>query len=344
MKKGLLFAAVLPFLQGGLLPAQTPSIYATKVVAFHKGNGWGIFKTSNVLGPPSGAGYGGGSTHVLSLGAGGSVTLGFDVTITDGPGDDFLVFENPFYVGRSFRSFAELFFVEVSSNGKDFARFPSVYGGPPSSPGAFGTLQAGCCSGLGGMTPVAADPARRPWIDPADPCEAGGDSFDLADLRNHPLVKAGRVDLGKVRYLRLVDIVSGKEKDSRGRTIYDPGGPLGSADIDAVAVIHHTKNLTPRGPRVEVTFDKDKVRVVFSDPDGLSDLDPSTLHASLEGYSVPASSLLGCFRAASYSPKRVEFVLAGLPPGFPFTIGFSVRDRSGAFSASRRSRALGGRP
>ncbi len=321
---------------GPLLPAQSPSRYATRVAAFQRGPGPGIFKTSNVLGPPRGSGYKAGSTHVLSLGAGGSVTLGFDVEIADGPGADFLVFENPFYAGRNFSSFAELFFVEVSTNGKDFTRFPAVYHGPSRSPGAFGTLPMGCCSNLGGITPVLADPARRPGLDPFDPCLAGGDPFDLADLKNDPLVKAGKVDLGRIRFVRLVDIVSGKEKDSLGKTIYDPGGPTGSADIDAVAVIHYRKGMAPRGPRVELFRSKNTVRVVFFDPDGLSDLDPSSLHASLNAYPVPAAALLGYFKILSFSATRVEFALSGIPPGFFFTIGFSVRDKSGAFSGARR--------
>jgi hypothetical protein len=89
---------------------------------------------------------------------------------------------------------------------------------------------------------------------------------------------------------------------------------------------------------VEVACGKNFVKAVFSDPDGLADLDPSSLHASLNAYPVPAAALLGCFQVAAGSSTRVEFVLSGIPAGFPFTIGFSVRDRSGAFSAARRAR------
>ena len=331
MKSFFLPAALLSL--APLLFAQTPSPYASKVVSFHKGTGPGIFKTTNVLGPPAGAGFYAGSTHVLSLGAGGSVTLGFDVVITDGPGADFLVFENPFFTGKGLDVFAELFFVEVSSNGRDFARFPSLYDGPRKNPGPFGTLPMGCCRNLGGMTPVLADPARRPGIDPLDPCRAGGDPFDLADLKADPLVQAGKVDLRGIRYVRLVDIVSGAAKDSRGRTIYDPGG---SADIDAVAVIHSRGSVSPRGPRVEILFAKGGLRVVFSDPDGLQDLDPASLEASLDGRPAAAAALLVAFRLGPLSSTRVEFQAGPLPPGLLFTIGFAVRDRSGAFSAARR--------
>ena len=74
------------------LRAQAPSPFATRVVAFDdRGQaGGGIFNPANALGQP------GGSTDVHSLGIGGSLTLGFDVVIVDGPGADLLIAENPF--------------------------------------------------------------------------------------------------------------------------------------------------------------------------------------------------------------------------------------------------------
>ncbi|MCL4720590.1 MAG: PEP-CTERM sorting domain-containing protein, partial [Gammaproteobacteria bacterium] len=57
---------------------------------------------------------------IVSLGNGGSITLGFAVPIADGPGPDFLVFENSFSDG-----FLELAWVEVSSDGSNFFRFPA---------------------------------------------------------------------------------------------------------------------------------------------------------------------------------------------------------------------------
>src|SRR5690606_21580686 len=77
-------------------PVSTKSgAYASTVVAFDtKGNaGGGVFHPANALGAPAPS-----LTKVHSLGDGGHLTLGFAVTITDGPGADFLVFENGFYV------------------------------------------------------------------------------------------------------------------------------------------------------------------------------------------------------------------------------------------------------
>jgi hypothetical protein len=85
--------------------------------------------------PNSSLGTPGGTYAVVCLGdlsqemidsgiAPGSVTLGFNVTIVNGDGHDFAVFENGF--GTNDGIFGELGYVEVSTNGVTFARFPSV--------------------------------------------------------------------------------------------------------------------------------------------------------------------------------------------------------------------------
>lgn len=58
---------------------------------------------------------------VISLGDGGSAILTFPQAIRNGSGFDFCVFENSFDPG-----FLELAFVEVSSDGINFTRFPAV--------------------------------------------------------------------------------------------------------------------------------------------------------------------------------------------------------------------------
>jgi hypothetical protein len=99
-------------------PADLP--YATEVVSFSPGPGAGFGHQhfpGIVLGPPKGYGVARGSMDVLSLGQGGSIVLGFTPrTIIDGPGPDFVVFENPFWVGGSEDSvFAELGRIAVSA-------------------------------------------------------------------------------------------------------------------------------------------------------------------------------------------------------------------------------------
>ena len=117
------------------LPAVAQAPYATQVIAFNtNGNaGGGIFNPPNALGAPQGP------LHVHSLGIGGDLTLGFSVPIVDGPGADFLVGENPFRSSPfGTQVFAEMMFVEVSSDGVHFATFPSRYFGAPQQPGPFG--------------------------------------------------------------------------------------------------------------------------------------------------------------------------------------------------------------
>lgn len=58
--------------------------------------------------------------QVVSLGDAGEAILTFNGSIYDGPGPDFAVFENAFNA-----TFLELAFVEVSSDGVNYFRFPS---------------------------------------------------------------------------------------------------------------------------------------------------------------------------------------------------------------------------
>ncbi|HLQ36647.1 MAG TPA: hypothetical protein VK348_02510, partial [Planctomycetota bacterium] len=235
------------------------SVFATQVIAANtNGNaGGGIFNPLNTLGAPD--------TTVHSLGIGGDITLGFGVTLRNGPGADFIVSENPFRLTPGgWQTFAEMMFVEVSSDGLHFARFPSGYFGPAVQPGPFGTVTVGSYENLAGQTPVL---ATTPGADAQDVVEAGGDAFDLDDLQQDPLVLAGLVDLQAITRVRLVDVVSGTSLDARGIAIFDPGG--GSADLDAVTVIHHQGNADPHAPTVQLTVLPDGTATIrLEDPDG----------------------------------------------------------------------------
>src|SRR5262245_43986588 len=78
-----------------------------------------------ILGPPKGGGCCAGSTDVVSLGDGGTVTVQFEGNaIVDGPGPDFIVFENAFNAGGNPQSpYAELAAVEVSDDGIQWVGF-----------------------------------------------------------------------------------------------------------------------------------------------------------------------------------------------------------------------------
>jgi hypothetical protein len=320
----------------GRLPAQVP--HATHVVGFDTNNnaGGGTFNPANALGAPSGLGTGNGSAHTHSLGVAGWLSLGFGVTLVDGPGADFLVAENPFLTGPG-RVYAELAFVEVSSNGVDFARFPSLFFGGDGS--SFAINNVGFVSGLAGQTPVFANPAN-PNVDPQDVVEAGGDAFDLADLRSHPLVVRGLVQLAAIQHVRLVDVVSGQSADGRGRTILDPSS--GSADIDALTVIHHAGNVGGRGPEVLLDIPADgNFSLTILDPDGLADLDPGSLRMSLYGQPIDPTPILGIMTLRQLSATHVTLDLGGpLPPGWFLQLGVAVKDRAGARSGQLRQRPL----
>ena len=167
-------------------------------------------------------------TDVLSLGDGGKITLTFDVPIGNGSGPDFAVFENSFYSGGAL--FAELAFVEVSSDGVNFARFPCV-SLTPNSVDSYGTLDPTDVHNLAGKHPGAN----------VTPCE--GTPFDLSDLANNPLVQSGQVRLSQIPYVRVVDAVGdgSTECENAPPPVYDPyptNFSQGGFDLQAVAVLN----------------------------------------------------------------------------------------------------------
>jgi hypothetical protein len=163
-------------------------------------------------------------TDAVSLGDGGSVTVKFPEPIYDGPDFDFAVFENGISSGTPALIYMELGFVEVSSDGIQFARFDSL---------------------TSRITPVAG-------LEEADPDDydnlagnriAGtGTEFDLFELANHPLVLSGDVDLDAIEYIRIEDVIGDDStSDSMGSPIYDPFPTsfiMGGFDIDAVGAIN----------------------------------------------------------------------------------------------------------
>lgn len=154
--------------------------FATEVLAVEFGPGQSFGRSSMpavVTGPPKGGGCCKGSLDVVSLGNGGTITLGFERAIVDGPGPDFVVFENPFEFGS--QVYAEPATVEVSDDGVAWVGYPCTATEPP-----FGT-----CAG---WRPVYLDGVDGP----VDPASSGGDRFDLADL-----------GLASARFVRLTDRV-----------------------------------------------------------------------------------------------------------------------------------------
>ncbi len=220
--------------------------------------GEGFANPVALLGPPSGGGVGGGSLDSCSLGYGGVATLGFtDNVIVDGPGVDFIVFENPFYSDGCFwndiwqhGAWNETAIVEVSQDGTTWYRIPNDFNPANETCGIQPYKNPSSFTGIAGNTPVFAgvedDGSLKDGIDPTDPVNAGGDTFDLATT-----------GLAWCRYVRLID--TGKESDFPGTGQYDDDGDLimdfgkitilgsieGSAgfDGDAVAAVHSASPL-----------------------------------------------------------------------------------------------------
>lgn len=176
--------------------------YATRVVSacFGGGASFGRERFPEIVyGPPKGGGCCGGSLDVVSLGEGGSITLAFDDVIVDGPGVDFIVFENAFDVGHDPEvPYAEIATVEVSADGVTWTAFPCTATSFP---------YGGCA----GWHPVLGN--VEDGIDPLDPAVAGGDPYDLADI-GAPAARfvriTDRADVPGSFDLDAVGIVNGK--------------------------------------------------------------------------------------------------------------------------------------
>ena len=128
------------------------------------------------------------------------VVLEFSDYISDNEGFDFAVFENSFS-----ETFLELAFVEVSSDGINFFRFPSTsLTDSSSNVGTFGNLEATNLNNLAGKY------------------SAGyGTPFDLAELPDTSLLNKQAI-----QYVKIIDVIGTNSVygsfDSNGNKIIDP--------------------------------------------------------------------------------------------------------------------------
>ncbi len=160
---------------------------------------------------------------VVSLGDGGTAVLTFDSPVCNDAGPDFAVFENPFH--NAPHCFLELAFVEVSSDGENYFRFPAVTNVPfDGQMGSFAVMDATLIHNFAGKYEVLY-----------------GTPFDLDELEDNALL-----DKSKITHIRLVDVIGSINPeyatyDSEGHIVNDPfPTPVWSSgfDLDAVGVIH----------------------------------------------------------------------------------------------------------
>tara|TARA_B100001115_G_scaffold184050_1_gene184925 strand:- start:1348 stop:2295 length:948 start_codon:yes stop_codon:yes gene_type:complete len=153
--------------------------------------------------------------QVISLGDSGIATYYISPGIVDGPGSEFAIFENSFS-----DVFLEFAFVEVSSDGQNFERFP-----------AQSLLDTSLQTGAFG----ASDPTKVHNL--AGKYRADfGVPFDLVEINLQD----------SIRYIRIVDVIGSIQgnwasRDAQGRIINDPyptDFASGGFDLDALALLY----------------------------------------------------------------------------------------------------------
>ena len=156
---------------------------------------------------------------VVSLGDGGYATLTFTNPIKNGEGYDFAVFENSFN-----DYFLELAFVEVSSDGVNFVRFPAT-----------------------SLTQTQTQVESH--VDPtfinnlAGKYRVGyGTPFDLEELRD-----SANIDINNITHVRVVDVVGSIDPqyatyDAYGHMVNDPFPTItysSGFDLDGICVLNY---------------------------------------------------------------------------------------------------------
>ncbi len=136
-----------------------------------------------------------GSTDVVSLGVGGSITLEFNCAIADGDGVDFVVYENAFLVAGGESAFVEAGLVEVADDSGEFRAFDCTV---PDVPVAADDGVDGC-AGMAVVNASAENGLAGVFPD------GGGDGFDIES-----------VGLDVVRFVRITDLSEGGAADNAG--------------------------------------------------------------------------------------------------------------------------------
>lgn len=168
------------------------------------------------VGAPDGA--------VVSLGDSGIAVYSFEIPIVNKQGCDFAVFENSFS-----NEFLELAFVEVSSDGVRYVRFPAVSNTQNTVQiDGFGVVDATKIYNLAGKYKANY-----------------GTPFDLSELAD-----SSSVDINRITHVKIIDVIGDitdtiASFDSKNNIINDPWPTpfaSGGFDLDALGVIHNENN------------------------------------------------------------------------------------------------------
>lgn len=166
-------------------------------------------------------------------------------TVIDGPGTDFVVFENALAIEPGVRHFIEAAVIELSRDGQSWVAMPydylnadeTVYSDDP-----------GLWSGFAGVQPVLLHEEDNP-VDAFDPALAGGDHFDLAALPDDG-GEAAAIKREGFAFLRVTSAASIVNADTG--ELFPRDIVAGGADVDGVyaryfttTALHHQES-TPR--------------------------------------------------------------------------------------------------
>jgi hypothetical protein len=227
LASGNVFAAPGDFDGPYPLNGVTPDVanwWATSVIGSSNQN-----PPENILGAVDGA-------WAIGRPGDGWITVGFDQAITNGTGYDFAVWENGFNVGGTGRIYAELGYVDVSTDGENWVEFPSAY------------LEVE--SGVPNIDPTYVYNLAGNYEAHYIPVEdREGTPFNLDDILSTDAVLASLVDPNEINYVRLRDIIGGGEGGNnwdqatyfgydRDHWIHDGIAYGGGADWDAIGVMN----------------------------------------------------------------------------------------------------------
>ncbi|HBS88770.1 MAG: hypothetical protein A2W91_04150 [Bacteroidetes bacterium GWF2_38_335] len=167
-----------------------------------------------------------GDGKVVSLGDGGTAVVSFAQPLANGPGPDFAIFENGFQSAFApYNYFLELAYVEVSSDGINYVKFPCYSNTPLEEQiTSYGQLDPTSIWGLAGKYVLNY-----------------GTPFDLELLVGH-----SEINIDSITSIRITDVVGSinpeyARYDSDGRIINDPWPTAmysSGFDLDAVGVIN----------------------------------------------------------------------------------------------------------
>ena len=262
--------------------------------------------------------------EIVALGRGGEITITFSHPLSDGPGWDFAVFENAFN-----NNFLELAYVEVSSDGVHFVRFPN-YSFTANPVPAFGNVDPTFIDGLGGKyrsgygTPFNLTQLQNAYNASVQSDWKARTGFS-STFRNALVANFPFLDLTAITHIRLIDVVGdGSNSDCEGFAIYDPYKTTGSAgfDLDGVGAFHLKENflqpqsitfadvpnqrLSDGGLSLEATSDSG-LPVTFSLLSGPATLNGTTLNFTGTGAITVEARQVGDATWAAAEPVQRTF-------------------------------------